>query len=158
MPHCCPQKQQCVLTIWSGSTSAFQPLAGIRFRVGPNWATNSGIVIGVLAINLSSILKGTLGACPARATCRPGPWPAICAGRQDIHPDSGCRWEVDSECPTLVGRPSDLQCADATRMPPRSAGTLPVPYTRLLPYRTARRTAPAAGRYERTFKKEGRAM
>src|SRR5215472_12662188 len=43
IPHCCPQKQQCVLTSRSGSTeeSARWPV-GYAFN-GPNLASNSGV-------------------------------------------------------------------------------------------------------------------
>src|SRR6476646_3512189 len=157
MPHCCPQKQQCVLTIRSGSTSAFQPLAGIRFRVGPNCATSSGIVTGGLAINFSLILKQRLSPLHVHAIYRPVPWPAICAGKQDTHPDNGRRSKADNGYPATAGHLSNRQYAAATQTTHRSAGILPVQSARLLPYKTERRSALAAGKCERTFQKADRA-
>src|SRR5215831_9161412 len=57
MPHCCPQKQQCVLTSRSGSTeeSARWP-AGYAFN-GPNLASSSGVRAGSVAIG-SSLERG----------------------------------------------------------------------------------------------------
>src|SRR5262245_11363417 len=57
MPHCCPQKQQCVLTSRSGSTeeSARWPV-GYAFN-GPNLASNSGGRGGSAAIG-SSLERG----------------------------------------------------------------------------------------------------
>src|SRR5262245_38285036 len=53
MPHCCPQKQQCVLTSRSGSTeeSARWPV-GYAFN-GPNLASSSGVRGGSRAIGPS---------------------------------------------------------------------------------------------------------
>src|SRR5579864_852779 len=150
MPHCCPQKQQWVLTIRSGSTSAFHPWAGIRFSVGPNWDTNSGIVTGGLAIYLRLVVKQQR-ACVVRAIFRPAPWPAICAGKRDIHPDNGLHLEAGNEFPVNSPHPSGLQCAFATRTAHRSACTRLALSARLLPYKTERRSGLAAGRHERTF-------
>src|SRR6516164_4447786 len=60
MPHCCPQKQQCVLTSRSGSTeeSTRWPV-GYPFN-GPNLASNSGVRGGSAAIG-SSWVVGLLG-------------------------------------------------------------------------------------------------
>src|ERR1041384_3815958 len=105
MPHCWPQKQQWVSTIRSGSTSAFQPVAGIRFRVGPNWATNSGISTGGLAINSLELLRDVLSAYPAHATSRPVQSPATYAGTPGTHPGSDRRLEADNGCPAPAERP-----------------------------------------------------
>src|SRR5215813_7580086 len=53
MPHCCPQKQQCVLTSRSGSTeeSTRWPV-GYAFN-GPNLASSSGVRDGSAAIGFS---------------------------------------------------------------------------------------------------------
>src|SRR5262249_43522938 len=53
MPHCCPQKQQCVLTSRSGSTevSTRWPV-GYAFN-GPNLASSSGVRGGSAAIGTS---------------------------------------------------------------------------------------------------------
>src|SRR5262245_39971574 len=53
MPHCCPQKQQCVLTSRSGSTeeSTRWPV-GYAFN-GPNLASSSGVRGGSAAIGIS---------------------------------------------------------------------------------------------------------
>src|SRR6476646_11969057 len=131
MPHCCPPKQQWVLTIRSGSTSAFHPWAGIRFSVGPNCDTDSGIVTGGLAIYLRLIVKRRR-ACLVRAIFRPAQWPAICAGKQDIHPDNGLHPEADNEFPMNSPHPSGLQCAFVTRKAHRTAGTRLAPCARLL--------------------------
>src|SRR6476661_1037663 len=150
MPHCCPQKQQWVLTIRSGSTSAFHPWAGIRFSVGPNWDTNSGIVTGGLAIYLRLIVKQQR-ACLVRAIFCPAPWQAICAGTRDIHPDNGLHPEAGNEFPANSPHPSGLQRAFVTRKAHRTASMWLAPSARLLPCRTARRSGLAAGRHERTF-------
>src|SRR6516164_2740012 len=57
MPHCCPQKQQCVLTSRSGSTheSARWPV-GYALN-GPNLASSSGVRAGSAAIG-SSLGRG----------------------------------------------------------------------------------------------------
>src|SRR6476619_970599 len=150
MPHCCPQKQQWVLTIRSGSTSAFHPLAGIRFSVGPNWDTNLGIVTGGLAIYLRLIVKQQR-ACLVRAIFRPAPWPAICAGKQDIHPDNGLHPEADNEFPVSSPPPSGLQCAFVTRTAHRSVSRRLAPSARLPPCKIAHRSGLAAGKHERIF-------
>src|SRR5580765_3978894 len=151
MPHCCPQKQQWVLTIRSGSTSAFHPWAGIRFSVGPNWDTNSGIVTGGLAIYLRLVVKQQQRACLVRAIFRPVPWRAICAGKRDIHPDNGLPPEADNESPASSPHPSGLQCAFLTRTAHRSASRRLAPSARLPLYKIARRSGLAAGRHERIF-------
>src|SRR5579859_1650533 len=120
MPHCCPQKQQWVLTMRSGSTSAFHPCAGIRFSVGPNCDTNSGIVTGGLAIYLRRIVKRQR-ACLVRAIFHPAPWLTICAGKRDILPDNGLHPEADNEFPGSSPHPLDLQCAFVTQKAHRSA-------------------------------------
>src|SRR5436305_11265691 len=140
IPHCCPQKQQCVLTSRSGSTYAFHPVAGIRLSVGPNCVTNSGIVIGGLAIYLSLVLREQLGGCLVRATCHPGPLPVTCAGRQDTHPDSVRHSQVRNECPKSAPHLLNPRRANATRRTRGIASRSLVPSERLPPYRIARRS------------------
>src|SRR5215510_5788878 len=62
MPHCCPQKQQCVLTSRSGSTeeSARWPV-GYAFN-GPNLASSSGVRGGSAAISPSRVISYQLSA------------------------------------------------------------------------------------------------
>src|SRR3546814_430733 len=50
MPHCCPQKQQCVFTVFSSACDAVpdQPPGGMYFSVGPNWRISSSMVAGGL--------------------------------------------------------------------------------------------------------------
>src|SRR6478736_5780540 len=148
MPHCCPQKQQWVLTIRSGSTSAFHPWAGIRFSVGPNWDTNSRIVTGGLAIYLRLVVKQQR-ACLVRAIFRPAPWLAICACKQDIHPDNGLHLEAGNKFPASSPHLSGLQCAFLTRTAHRSISRRLAPSARLPLYKIARRSGLAAGRHER---------
>jgi hypothetical protein len=50
MPHCCPQKQQCVFTRRSASPSGCQPSAGSDCSRGPKRATRFSIVSGSFAI------------------------------------------------------------------------------------------------------------
>src|SRR5215813_13642180 len=77
MPHCCPQKQQCVLTSRSGSTeeSARWPV-GYAFN-GPNLASNSGVRGGSAAIG--SPLGRGIPQVPLREGEQPSP-----AGRTDV--------------------------------------------------------------------------
>src|SRR5215469_9611983 len=48
MPHCWPQKQQCVFTSRSSSDSWVQPPGGVYFKVGPNLSFNAS-GLGALA-------------------------------------------------------------------------------------------------------------
>src|SRR5581483_8085028 len=50
MPHCCPQKQQCVGTSLSGISLSCQPPGGTKFSVGPYCLLNSSTVRGGFAI------------------------------------------------------------------------------------------------------------
>src|SRR5262249_23740668 len=50
MPHCCPQKQQCVFTSRSGSTEASTRWPVGYDRSGPNRASRSGVRGGSAAI------------------------------------------------------------------------------------------------------------
>src|SRR5689334_22181894 len=58
MPHCCPQKQQCVLTTRSGSTAASMRRPVGYARSGPNFASSSGLRGGSAAIGLCLLLRG----------------------------------------------------------------------------------------------------
>src|SRR3954469_8554499 len=50
MPHCWPQKQQCVLTSFSASRAeSCQPPGGVKLRWGPKCAANASGVSGSLA-------------------------------------------------------------------------------------------------------------
>src|SRR6185295_639839 len=50
MPHCTPQKQQCVLTSLSASAAAPQPPGGVSARCGPYCSINCSTVCGSLAM------------------------------------------------------------------------------------------------------------
>src|SRR5262249_43122891 len=77
MPHCCPQKQQCVLTSRSGSTEASTRWpVGYAFN-GPNLASNSGVRGGSVAI--SSSLERGVPQVPLRKGEQISP-----AGRTDV--------------------------------------------------------------------------
>src|SRR5215468_7188010 len=51
MPHCCPQKQQCVFTSFSAGLrdSSDQPPGGVLERCGPNCSRSSSAEAGSLA-------------------------------------------------------------------------------------------------------------
>src|SRR5262245_16589070 len=55
MPHCCPQKQQCVLTRRSGSTEVSTRKPVWYARSGPNVASSSGVRGGSAAISPPSL-------------------------------------------------------------------------------------------------------
>src|SRR4051794_40892660 len=78
MPHCCPQKQQCVFTRRSGSTdeSTRRPVG--YDRSGPNVASRSGLRGGSAAIGAS--LRGPPGDGAPRGRC--GPQVSLCQGEQ----------------------------------------------------------------------------
>src|SRR5262249_18295870 len=58
MPHCCPQKQQCVFTSRSGSTEVSTRWPVGYDRSGPNLASSSGVRGGSAAIGSSVGRRG----------------------------------------------------------------------------------------------------
>src|SRR5262245_51986677 len=66
MPHCCPQKQQWVLTSLSGSTEASTRWPPWYARCGPNFASNSGVTVASAAIAPSLGRRGDIPQMPLR--------------------------------------------------------------------------------------------
>src|SRR5262249_8445326 len=58
MPHCCPQKQQCVFTSRSGSTAALTRCPPGYMRSGPNAVSSSCVSGGSAAIGAPSVVSG----------------------------------------------------------------------------------------------------
>src|SRR5688572_27324069 len=72
IPHCCPQKQQCVGTILSGSASVSKRGASIRLRCGPQTSDRTSCSLGNVAISADPqwcVFAGTRVAAPDLALC-----------------------------------------------------------------------------------------
>src|SRR5919108_4791748 len=70
IPHCTPQKQQCVLTRRSASPRPCHPPGGVSWRWGPYCAVSctsvcGGVVIKPLTLTLSQREGGTLNCAPS---------------------------------------------------------------------------------------------
>src|SRR5262245_56530013 len=78
MPHCWPQKQQCVLTSLSGSTAVESRSPDIDDRCGPKRAMILSSSVGIVA-TMPSLLGG---GCGAAGRCQPPPLGALCQPEQ----------------------------------------------------------------------------